>query len=183
MRFEIPKNRRKQIAQDPEQDVYFWDGQVCVRSSVITVGNPPINTISVQNLHGVAYENKPRSFIWPLFFGLLGFVFLMTTASLFISSSATGNDSIGLALAFPMLALTTWFFYKALASPASHLVTLKMGGLLGDEIFSSKSKEWAEKFSHAVSQAIMIEQHRRGGGGQAVYQPEPIFPDPTHARN
>jgi hypothetical protein len=179
VRHKIPE--RREIAEDPDQDVYFWDGQVCVRSSVITIGDPPTNTISVQNLQGVSLSKNKPDIASIFLFALGGCLFLGMTALGVWADWAEFKWWI-FNLSLGVMAL--WFCIRLALElhPSPWQITMKLGGMLADEVFSSHDQQWAEKFAQAVSQAIAIEQHRRGGGGQSVPQ-APIFPDPTSSRN
>lgn len=169
MRYNIPKKR--EVAEDPEQDVYFWDGEVCVTSRVITIGNPPTNTISVLNLNGVSLNQDRVS----------GIAFLSyTICGIFFATFGVASYSKYALLSFVLLVASCLIFYRLLKTSWS--VTLKMGGLLADEVFTAKRRDWAERFAAAVGRAMANEQNQRGSGGQAVHQ-APIFPDPTFSRN
>jgi len=179
MRYNIPEKR--EVSQDPDQDVYFWDGSVCVRSSVITIGNPPTNTISIQNLQGVSLsKGKRNGFLVTIY--IIGLLFLTPITALSIWLDKELKAWI---ISFGLSLINLWLFIRFCLEirPLPWAVTMKMGGMLADEVFTSRNQKWAEQFSQAVSQAIMIEQHRRGGGGQTAYQPEPVFPDSTNSRN
>lgn len=162
---------QKRIEQDPESDVFFWDGEVCVRSTAITVGNPPQNTISIHNLNGVSVSKGHSSILGMLaclivllFFWFLGF-------STIKSSPWVGGF---------LLILSAWPAWL-MARPAPWEVLLKQGGMLADEIFTSRSEKWAKLFCDAVSQAII--QRKTGGSGGQPVAVEAIFPDPVLTRN
>jgi hypothetical protein len=171
VRYEVRKNLQRHIQQDRESDVYFWDGEVCVRSTAITVGNPPSNTISIAGLQGVSVSRAEGSTL-----GILGGT-LVLILFLFLGFSSV--------LKFPFvggffLLLAGWVGWL-LFRPAPWQVILKSGGLLSDEVFSSDSEDWARRFGDAVSQAILA-RHPGGSGGQPV-PAQAIFPDPVLTRN
>ena len=78
------------------------------------------------------------------------------------------------------LTLSAWPLYL-MFRPRPWEVTLKKGGILGDESFETRSQQWAQTLSDAISRAI-IASRSSGSGGQAVAQ-EAIFPDPVFTRN
>lgn len=169
MRYRI--HRSRQIEEQPEQDVYFWDGEVCVTSQVVTVGNPSTNTISVKNLNGVSLSRGGMS-VLPFFVNLICAVF-------FIFMGVSAHIASYKVFCWVLLGISAFIFYKLLRNPWE--VTLKMGGILDDEVFSSYRKEWAEKFHQAVTDAISS-GGGTGQGGQHVPH-EAILPDPVFTRN
>lgn len=165
------KNLEKLVSQDLENDVYFWDGNICVRSTAITIGNPPSVTISVPNLSGVSVQREQTSLIVTfatavllLFFMLMGFGYL------------------------PKYPVIGSFFLLLCAWPAARLlrsdrweVTLKQGGILADESFTSRSQQWSHQLCQAVSQAISASRSSGSGGHGGLSTP--IFPNPVLTRN
>ena len=179
MGYRIPADRTF-IFQKPEQDIYFHDGHICVTSGAITIGNPPTNTISIQNLNGVSLSQEKVT-PWSLVFWSLGsLLFIALVVVCFFSDN--WRDYL---IFIGSLGLIAGMFIAKLIHellPRPWDVTIKIGGMMADEVFSNPNQEWAEKFAQAVSYALSVEQHRRGGGGQAVPQ-APIFPSPTLGRN
>lgn len=171
MRYEVRKSLQRHIQQDPVSDVYFWDGEVCVRSSGITVGNPPTNTISVPSLQGVVVAKAEGSILGTLGGSLVLILFLFLGFSGMRTSWLVGGFFLGLA------GWVGWLMFR----PSPWQVVLKQGGLLSDEVFTSHSEDWARRFGDAVSQAIMA-RASGGSGGQQIPS-QAIFPDPVLTRN
>jgi len=168
------------IFQRPEQEIYFNDGHICVTSGAITVGNPPTNTISIQNLFGVSLSKAGTDWFWLIVF-FIGALFF-TGLTLF-SAISDYEGRWYFAFAFGIFALWFWIrLYLDHLRESPWEVKLKIGGMTADEVFLNPNQEWAEKFSQAVSYALTVEQHRRSGGTQPL-PPPPIFPNPTFSRN
>lgn len=167
MRYQI--HRRRNIEQQPEQDVYFWDGEVFVSSSVVSIGDPATTTISVPSLQGVDFRSRQSSIS-------IGGMLLSGCVAFF----GVLMLQISVAFAVAMFACSVailWKFFNV----GGYDVTLRLGGVLNDQIFTSRKRSWAEKFAAAVGQAI-ASRSRGGSGGQDVPH-SVIFPDPVLIRN
>ena len=171
MRYEVRKAATRQIQEDQQNDIYFWDGVVCVRSTAVTIGSPPTTTISVPNLQGVSIAKREASAMSMICGSLV--VLLMWLCGFAWIKEFTGLGVVA-------LTLSAWPLYL-MFRPRPWEVTLKKGGILGDESFETRSQQWAQTLSDAISRAI-IASRSSGSGGQAVAQ-EAIFPDPVFTRN
>ena len=171
MRYEARKAASRQIQEDQSNDIYFWDGVICVRSTAITIGSPPTTTISVRNLQGVSIAKREATAM-SMICGSLVVLFLWLFGFAWI------KESTGLGVA--TLLLSAWPIYL-MFRPRPWEVTLKKGGMLADEHFETKSQQWAQTLTDAISRAI-IASRSSGSGGQPVAQ-EAIFPDPVLTRN
>ena len=167
MRYRIYKKRH--IEEQPDQDVYFWDGEVCVSSSTVTVGDPATTTISVPSLHGVDFASRQSTLS-------LGPMVLSGCVAFFGFMMLQMSVAFAVAM-FVCAAVILWKFFNL----GGYDVTLRMGGVLNDHIFTSRNRRWAERFASAVGQAIAHKNHG-GSGGQYVAS-EAILPDPVFTRN
>jgi hypothetical protein len=170
VRYSIPKRPHAEIQQDLENDVFFWDGEVCVRSSVVTIGNPPSNVISIANLQGASIDREKLKTVDLITNSLFLFILL---AAVFV----LGWVHPWLAVAPLLLSAVPVYL---MIRPRPWVITLKKGGVLADEYFCSKDKKWSHDFVRSVTQAIM--GNRGGSGGQSVHA-YPIFPDPVLSKN
>ena len=165
------KADKRQVSEDLKNDVYFWDGVVCVRSTAITIGSPVTTTISVPNLEGVSVRKRESSTI-----GMLCGCFVVLFLWLFGLSCIREFLWVGSFL----IALSAWPIYL-MFKPRPWEVSLKKGGILADESFETKSEQWARMLSEAISRAIMAT--RESGSGGQFSSKQGIFPDPVLTRN
>jgi hypothetical protein len=162
-------HRRQKIEENPEPDVYFWDGEVCVTSRIISIGDPATSTLSVPNLHGVSLNQDRCSGL-----GFLAY----TICGIFFGVFGVASYPKYPVLCFILLGSAGLILYRLLRTNWS--VTLKMGGILSDEVFTSHRREWAEKFAAAVGRAMAAAQ---SGDGDSPMPSQAILPDPVFSRN
>lgn len=165
MRYQVLKPRAS--SQDLDQGVFFWDGEVGVTSNAVTIGNPAHTTIAVNSLQGVTTKTHPADYSLGKL--LAGFVMLLLAGIFY--------KNITVCVAFVLIGSV--FFWKS-PKKAFYEVTLKLGGAFSDHILTSFDKEWAQKFSESVTNAMF---HKSSGGGGSNFPAQAILPDPVLTRN
>ncbi len=150
---------REEITGSKEADekVYFDDGVVRVTSSLVTIGPPWNKAFSVTAIRSVEYgKNQAGTFLrsiihlMMLFFVCLGMLGVMV-------------GSIFLGVFGFIMGLGLWWGKGKVEAPFA--VRIRTGGILEDEILSTKDERWAEAVAEAILSALR-DASGPGDGGQ-----------------